>query len=217
MRRLAWIAPLPEGAVAVNASLGGPVVDYFGGYKPLPLTAVGASYGLDGRATLHGSLLPTQLVLFGVFGAEIGASYEVFAPDGPRPRLMVDASLWVFAGGRNPTASTDLNPSAGGFRLFPDVQTLVSWPVGRHTIFTGANHFVQPFPKLAYFPSPMGGVELRFGRIGLQPELRWVGWWRDTEMLSPQWLAPGQQGALSFQFGLNVYPGPATTGPQERP
>jgi hypothetical protein len=201
------IAPLPAGAIAAQASLGGPVVDYFGGHKPLPITAFGASYGLDGRTTLHASLLPTQLALFGVFGAEVGASYELIAPQGRRPRVMLDGALWVFAGGRNPSGTTDYAPSEGGLRVFPDIQTLAAWPLGEHTLYTGVDHFVQVFPERAYFPSPMGGLELRFGRFGLQPEAKWIGWFADTERLSPDYLAPGKQGALSFQLGFNLDPG----------
>ncbi len=196
-------APLEQGQVAVTSTMGGPIVNYFGGHKPLPQSDIGIAYGLNGKTTVHTALHPTQLALFGLFGMDIGINTELVEPDGARPRVMVDGTLYFFAGN-----NAEGLPK-GGARLFPDIQVVAAWPVGNHHFYTGLDNFIQPFPVLRWFPSPMLGTELRAGPVGFQFETKWLGWFSDTDNLTPSWAAPGKQGAISTQMGINLYFGGA--------
>ncbi|MBN2799818.1 MAG: hypothetical protein JXX28_11780 [Deltaproteobacteria bacterium] len=197
--------PVPAGQVAWTASLGGPVVEYFDGLKPLPLSALGGAYGVDGRTTVHGAILPTGLALFGVLGLEGGASHLLW--EGESSRLMADGSLWVFAGPHNGAASIDYDPAPGGLRVFPEGQLLWARDLGPHTVYAGASLFVQPWPDPTALPAPLLGAEVRLGRLGLQPELSWVEAWKDNEPYSPQFLGVSGHGALSLRLGLTLHPG----------
>lgn len=199
-------SPLPPGDLAWTASLGGPVVEYFGGSKPLPVTALGAAYGLDGRTTLHASLLPTQLALFRTLGLELGASHLLLEGEGSRPRVMLDLSVWGFAGPNNGAAETSYNLAPGGLRLFPEGQLLATWDFGPHRLYGGASLFTQPWPELRALPAPLLGVELRLGRLALQPEVSWLEAWRDNSPYSADFYGIGGFGALSAHLAFSFYP-----------
>lgn len=182
------IEPLPPKTNAINVSVGGPIVDYFGGPKPLPITAIGYTRGLDGRTNFHAGLYPTQLVLFGLFGADVGVARELLTPNRARPRVMADLTVYVFAGDN---ASGE---PAGGVRVFPDLSVVASWPLGdRHAVYGGVDTFVQPFPKFHIYPTPIVGGRIGLSdHVGLQPELKWIAPWQDSEILVPDYPAPGQ-------------------------
>lgn len=195
------LAPLDKGQVALNASLGGPFVEVNGGPLPLPITSLGASYGLDGKTNLHGALYPTQLALFGVFGLDLGASRELVTPHKGRPRLMADLTLYTFGGNRAQ------GEPRGGIRFFPDISLVASWPLGKHFVpYVGTDQFFQFFPTPHWAPSLLVGAELRAGkRLGIQLEGKWIEPWGDTDPLVPHWYGAGTYGAFSAQLGFNVY------------
>ena len=196
------IAPLERGQGAVTASFGGPFVEFGGAPIPLPISSVGYMHGVGHGVTVHGAVYPTQLVLFGVGGLDLGASYEVFKAEGPRPRLMVDLTLYSFFGDNQPDGAP------GGFRLFPDLTVLASWDLGKpkHHVYLGFENFFQPFPTFRYQPVPMLGAELKASKaVGVLAEAKWMGLPEDTVPLQPIWYAPGNQGAISLQLGVNVY------------
>lgn len=200
------LAPLEPGQGAFTASLGGPFVEVYGGPLPLPVTSVGYVRGIDGRLNVHGALYPTNLALFGVFGLDLGASYELFGPSRARPRLMADVTAYTFFG--------DLakGEPRGGLRVFPDLQLIASWPVGgdvtRTVPYVGVDQFTQFFPTAHWNPSLVFGNELRLGkRVGLQLEGKWIAPWVDTEPLVPHWYGAANRGAFSAQLGLTVYAG----------
>ena len=200
------LAPLEPGQGAFTASLGGPIVEVFGGPVPLPVTSVGYVRGIDGKTNLHGALYPTNLVLFGVFGFDLGASYELFGPNKARPRLMADVTAYTFFGN---LAEGD---PKGGARVFPDLQVIASWPVGgartRLVPYVGADNFVELLPTQHWNPSLVLGNEFRIGeRVGLQLEAKWIAPWADTTPYVTHWYAPGNRGAISAQLGFTVYAG----------
>lgn len=196
------LAPLEAHQVAVTAAIGGPMVEFAGAPLPLPISSLGVVYGIDGRTNLHATVYPTNLALFGLFGADVGASREVLAPDGPRPRVMADLTLYVFAGD---IAAGD---PAGGVGVFPDVSAIASWPLalGRTVPYVGLDNFVEVAPGLRYVPSLVVGDELRVGRrVGLQLEGKLIAPWVDTNRWVPHWYGISRHGAFSVQLGVNVY------------
>lgn len=195
------VAPLEEGQTALTASVGGPLFELGGLPLPAPISAVGVAHGLSARTTVHGALYPTQLLLLGVVGLDAGVSTEVLPPLGARPRLMVDGTLYAFAGD-----NTSGEPR-GGLRLFPDLSAIASWDLGRrrHHLYTGVDLFLQPFPALHLYPSPVAGGVLRLGdAVGLQAEVKWLALHAHNLPNFVDWIAPAHRGAVSVQLGATV-------------
>lgn len=205
------LAPLDPGQGAFTASLGGPVVEVFGGPLPLPVTSVGYLRGVGHQANVHATVYPTNLALFGVFGFDLGASRQLVAPAGARPRVMGDLTAYTFFGGLAPEAP------AGGLRVAPDLSFIASWPIGpgddpRHTPYLGVDLLTIPYPGPSATPSAVLGYEGRVSRrVGVQLEAKWIAPYAGTDDFALHWYAPGLHGALSAQLGLTVY------GPRRAP
>ncbi len=193
------VRPIGEKKVAIDASLGGPIVDYMGGKKPLPLTMVGATYGLTDKTNLHGGLYPSSLAMFGLVGLELGASHLVVEPDGPVPALMVDGTLITLGG--------DLaeGPPEGGFRAFLQTSVMASWSYGRreHLIYTGPEFITQPIP-LHSIPGWTVGHRYNAGRWGIGAELGWMAPFWDNLPPVVEYAGIAGRGALSVNLGVSV-------------
>ena len=90
----------------------------FGGLTiPIPLTTVGAGYGLQDNLTLHGHLHTTSL-LYGTLQMDAGATYALlFAYVGSSfagIQYSIDPLLYTLVGG----AGTVLGPLLGSFLMF---------------------------------------------------------------------------------------------------
>ena len=198
------VAPLPRGAGAVTTSLGGPVFLFGGAPVPTPLLVAGYRHGLSDRTGVHAALHLAPLALLGVGGVDLGVNTEVWPADGPRPRLMVDGTLYAFAGDNAP------GEPAGGVRLFPDLGLIASWDLrgpderARHHVYAGIQTFVQPFPEVHVYPYPVAGAVLSTGRVGWQLELGWPAITGHNLPNFVEWVGPFHQGALSAQLGATI-------------
>lgn len=194
------VRPLGKGKAAVTGSFGGPIVEVFDAPIPLPLTQVGARYGVSDRSDVHVGFHPSMLGFFRLVGVDAGASYLVAPQLGPRPALNVDGTLLFVAGD---TAEGD---PAGGDRFFGDLAALASWSWGDkgHLAYAGLELFAQPRPWGLY-AAPVVGNRFQLGQhLGLSLEAKWWDPWVDAEDLTLHYIAPGQRGAISLQAGLNV-------------
>jgi hypothetical protein len=191
------VKPLPAGTGAITASLGGPLISDLGPTIPLPLTSIGYMHGLDGKTNLYGSLHPTSLAAFRVFGASLGASRQLWEQQGLSPRLMTGVTLYGFAGD-----AVDGGDGPAG-RVFGDVSAMLSWDLGRHTVYTGAGLFVQPAPTFAAHVTPTLGAQLQPGRLGVQLEAEWLAPYVDNRPLAASWRGIGHHGALQLSVGLS--------------
>lgn len=194
------VRPIGKGAIGVDASLGGPITEVAGASIPLPLTTIGATWGAGERTNVHAAIHPTAIGMFGVFAADVGASYQLLPQAGARPRLMADLTL-VFAGG-------DAAPGGqeGGFRLFAQPSATMSWDWGRarrQTVYAGLTAFTEPLPEphalAAFYAGNRFGLGARFHATA---ELKWIAPYASSLDVVPEYLSPGMQGAVSFQLGL---------------
>ncbi len=195
------VRPLGEGGLAVEASLGGPIVELFGAPIPLPITTVGAAYGFTDQWEAHAAIHPTTAALFGVVMFEVGGTWHPLPQDGARPRISADLTLVNGAGDVDPDTG-----KPGGYRLFVQPTAVFAWDWGkdaRHTFYAAPTMFLQPFPDVkAHGAVAVGG---RWGlgpAVGLTTELKWIDPWANTEVLAPNYYL--NAGALSFQLGLDV-------------
>ena len=195
------VRPLGKGAVEVDLSVGGPVLELFGAPVPLPLTTVGATVGVSDKTNVHAAVHPTGLALFGTFAADVGASTQLLAPEGARPRLMGDLTV-IGAGGDVAEGSPE-----GGVRVFARPNVTASWDWGkngRSTVYTSLGGFVQPYPG----PNALGTIAVgnlwALGPHHLTTQVEWIAPYASSEPAAPYYYAPGDLGAISVQIGLGV-------------
>ncbi len=193
------VAPMGRGNAAITASLGGPMFE-FGAPVPAPLLSTGVRYGLSERTSVHGGVELTPILLVGVAGANAGVNTELWPASGARPRLMLDGTLWLFAGDNDPEGPE------GGARLFPDLGALASWDLGRrrHHVYGGAQLFTQLFPEVVAYPYPVVGGVVNTGRVGWQLELGWPALTSSNLPNFVEWVGPFHQGAISVHVGASV-------------
>lgn len=195
------LAPLDKGQHGITASFGGPFVEFAGAPVPLPISSIGWRYGIDGLTDVHAAFYPSGLALLGVGGVDVGIARELLAPQGARPRIMLDFTTYWFGGTNRP------GDPPGGFRFFPDIALIATWELGArpHRIYVGIDTFIQPFPELYVMPTPLLGTELRATKaFGIQIELGWNAFWQNTTRLVPNWYGPGNLGAVSAKLGFNI-------------
>lgn len=193
------VRPIGEKKVAIDASLGGPIADYMGGKKPLPLSMLGVTYGLTDKTNLHGGLYPSSLAMFGLFGLEVGASHLVVEPEGAVPALMVDGTLVTFAGNMAD------GPPDGGFGAFLQTSLMASWAYSdrEHLIYTGPEFVTQPMPFRS-IPGWTLGHRFNAGRWGIGTELGWLAPFWDNLPPVVEYAGIGGRGALTVNLGVSV-------------
>jgi len=195
------LAPLDKGQHGVNISLGGPFVEFGGAPVPLPFTALGYRYGIDGKTDVHAALYPSGAVLVGVASWDLGVSRQLLEAAGGRPRIMVDLTTYWQVG------DNGLGGDPAAFRFFLTPSAVFTWDIGRakHRMYVGAELFFQPAPSVRALPSLMLGTELQASRaVGVQLELGWSGFHRNTNVGAVTWIGPGSIGAIGARLGVNI-------------
>lgn len=199
------VRPVPKGALVVEGSAGGPLVNA-GAPIPLPLSSVGAAYGLADRLDVQGHLQLTPLAAFGVWGADVGASYLAREQDAGIPTVTVGLRGYAF---------TDFK---SGLWPYLDASGTASWKLGeRWTPFVTLTGMYAAVDRRVLW-SPGAGLQVKMGRFDLSTELRWYDpTYRPGGTVVP-WIAPSGAGALGLVLGLQYRaserenPNPAPAG-----
>ena len=193
------VRPVGKDKLALDASLGGPVADYMGGKKPLPLTMVGLTYGRSDQTNLHGGIYPSSLAMFGLVGVEVGASHLVLGPAGARPAIMVDGTVIGLGG------NLAEGPPDGGFVPYAQASVMASWAYGErsHLIYTGPEVIAQPSPVHA-IPGWTLGHRLNAGRWGIGTELGWMAPYWDNLPPVVEYVGIAGRGAITVNLGVTV-------------
>lgn len=199
------IKPVGRGVVRPEISVGGPITEVYGAPIPIPISQLGATYGLDDRTDLHAAWHTSAAGFYNVFGADAGVSRQLLAPAGARPRLMVDGTLLAFAGDNEPGSPPD--GAAGGFRLFVQPTVTGSWDWGAHdrqTTYVALTAMFQPFPEIHLLPALAVGNAWALGpRAAVTTELTWLAFTQSNLPVVPVYYAPGNIGALGLHLGFS--------------
>lgn len=184
------VRPTPKGKLAVEGAFGGPVAKVSGLTIPLPLTTLGASYGLSESADIHAHVHGTSLA-FGVAGVDVGASYMPIKQQGYVPALTLTGRLYGFSNIERILDS----------RAYLELTGAGSYQLGKWFLLYGsASTFVQtqtwPLWSLA------AGNEFQLGEWGLQLEGRWFQPSQLTRMNVVDWQSVGGLGAWGVVLGV---------------
>ncbi len=182
------VRPTPRGVLVAEASVGGPAVRVSGVPVPLPLSAIGVSWGLGPKSDLSTHVHVTTLLAQHVAGFDGGGSWLFLDPLGARPALCFGWRGSVF---------TDFKSDALGYL---DGAVTASWAVGRFVPFVSLAAQLSTLGLAVDF-APAVGTQIRFSRFTLQAELRWYAPNRDARGSSVEWLSIFKQGALGLVLG----------------
>lgn len=181
------VRPTPKGQLDVQAAVGGPLAR-LGPVFPVPLSTVGASYGLNEKVDVSAHLHVTSLA-FGVGGLDVGATYMPVAEKGAIPAISLTGRVYGF---------TDLQAA----RPYFEASAAASYLFGKHflTYFsaTGLLQFAGGPPLWALAV----GEEFQIGRFGLALEARWYDPSYQTQFNVVDWVNIRGQGALGVVLGF---------------
>ncbi|MBN8227863.1 hypothetical protein JYK02_10115 [Corallococcus macrosporus] len=184
----AHVRPVPAGSLALEAGVGGPAVRLEGTPVPLPLSTLGASYGLNDRwdVSAHAHLTP---LLLGVAGMDVGTTWLALEQDGARPAVALTGRGYVFS---------DLDTGA----LFHGEATAAaSWLLRERFLTYVSGSALYDVVESDVLWSLAAGTRVPFGRFALQLELGWYGPDYDASVAGAEWLTPGGHGALGLVLG----------------
>ncbi len=173
-----------------EVELGGPMVAVAGITTPVPLSTVGARYGLDDRYDVAAHLHLTSLT-FGVAGLDVGATWLAFPQTGAIPALSTSARLYGFGSIR------------AAPRVYLELTGSVSYLVGEHFLTYVSGTGLVQFAGGAPLWSLAAGEEFRFGRFGVQAEFRWYEPNVATRFQVVDWLPIGGLGGWGLILGFN--------------
>lgn len=105
-----YIEPLKEDQVAINADFGGPLIALGGLQLPIPLTSIGAGYGLTEKTTLFGNMHTTSLV-YRTIQVDAGVRQGIYKSSHP---LIPNLSGAIIVNALSNTRAWD-------FRIFPEL------------------------------------------------------------------------------------------------
>jgi hypothetical protein len=183
------VRPTPQGQVDFEASMGGPFARVSGQPIPVPLTTVGASYGVGERLDV-GAHAHVLAATFGVAGADVQGSYQLVQEERVIPAVTVLGRLYGF---------TDFQTGARG--MFEGTGTFSWTAFGLLMPYVTASGLVQfaGAPMLAAFGA---GAKVDIGRWAVQLEGKLYEPGYSTQFTAVRWIGPASYGAWGAVLGL---------------
>ena len=185
---MAKLRPTPKGQVTAELELGGPFARVAGLVIPLPLTTVGASYGVADHVDISAHLHPTAAI-FKIAGLDLGAAWQPLLQKGAVPAVTLVGRLYGFTN------------FTSGFQPYLELGATGSYKLAdRVSPYLNVTTLIQTnaVPLLAVG----AGVEVEFGRLALQAEFRWFSPNRNTYFNAVEWQSIGGFGAVGALLGV---------------
>ena len=182
------LRPTPKGQVSAEVALGGPFARVNKAIIPLPLTTVGASYGVAERFDL-GAHFHGTAAAFKIAGLDIGGSWQALVQKGAVPAVTLVGRLFGFTDFRS------------GFQPYLELGVTGSYRiVERFSPYLNFSSLIQTnAPPLI---AAGAGVEVEFGRFAAQAEFRWFSPNRPTYFNAVEWQGLGGLGAAGLLLGF---------------
>lgn len=192
---LTHVRPVAPGALVAEAAVGGPLVQLGTVPVPLPLTSLGATYGLLERLSLHAHVQPSPL-LFGAIGGDVGATGLLLAQREGWPALAASGQVNVL---------TDLRTGAW---WSADASLTASWLLQDrwlpYVTLTGQGDFLNRLFQIA----PGAGAQVVLGPWTLQAEARLYAPTRRSDLAAVPYVGFAGRGAFGLMFGAGYRFGP---------
>ena len=208
--------PLPEGAQAVGATFGGPMVAFGEGYVPLPNLILEHRIGMPALAdhaldVSYGVNLTT--FAFDQIGLHVGTSTLLSDQNGGIPAVSVATKTFLYNNylSKGPAESE-------GIWAAQTFDVTVSWKTGSFLLYLGGTQALD-YKNPSFMLTPFAGLEL--GKNGvvsnqksgssMQLELRHYGTGRINEASLVEWRTVQDTGAFGFNIGYSHRFGPKLT------
>ncbi|MBU1920279.1 hypothetical protein KKG66_05500 [bacterium] len=183
--------PVGEDNLAVQTSIGGPMISVRGPAVPIPYAMAGATYGLTDHLNIHSDFHVTSAV-FKFLGVTPGISWF---PARSEARWQPSLSLTALA-------FSDFQET----RIYPEVITTLANRESRQVIpFFGVVHTFQTDSKPEYLPSAFAGLAFPYKQSRFVFELQALALNFQRDKDAPDYLTLfDRRGALSLQIGYSL-------------
>ncbi len=202
--------PLGKGRHAVHLSVGGPVAGIGEADMILPLATLTYKYGVTDRLDVFGGWhVMETFINDGNLFFDLGAAYYI-----------ADQKTWIPGISAAATMSPLINQHSG-WVVF-DLQLTASWyldPSDTQLVYLGFHNLITPIRDRVleaplYTWSPYVGWQGKFlSWLAVGAEVKWHRPGQSTTESVVAYLAPGDQGALSFLLGFTFIFPQAQEGP----
>lgn len=194
-----YIEPLKKDQNALQANIGGPLINYEKLVIPVPLTAVGYARGVTENITLNANLHTTAL-LFGVVMTDVGMVSNIYKADSSQ-KYTPSISI-------NPVLNFGMDTWEGNAKLWPQININAYWHFGekQHLIYAGIENWFELNSKKAHNQkqethwifNPFVGTTLKSKKLEYQIEVKM--------------LAPNQENDKSVVEYTQIYGKKGATG-----
>ncbi len=207
--------PLSPGEHEVGLTVGGPMLQAFGGAIPLPVATVQARSGLtllaDRPLELNYGLDLTALP-YGVFQVHLGAAWLIQDQHGAAPALAVTNRVFFASNFLGAPGKPGAEVEAWGA---DQIELDVSWELKGQLIYVGlAQYFDFRNPTLTLTPA-LGAVfdpaPAKPTGVRLHLEARWFAINQQSRTDFVHWV-PGGAGSLGITIGVSYMFGPKAKG-----
>jgi hypothetical protein len=170
------VKPLEKGEQQVNASFGGPLINFAGTTIPIPFTTLSYANGVADKTSVFASVHTTSL-MFGVFQTDIGVVKELFSPDSTS-RITPGISV-------APAVNITFDKWENNFRVWPQIDINAYWLLGKnrqHYFYTGLSNWFEfkqvkahnEIQRNQWIFSPQAGIVLSKIKWNHQVELKYL-------------------------------------------
>jgi hypothetical protein len=194
------IEPVGKGNMRADLNFGGPFVNAFDTYIPIPYLSTGVDYGvsdnMDVNANLH--LLP---LAYDVAGLDLSGAWYPVMNKGIVPTVGLQARLMMLTSFKSDVGSR--------FRAYPILSASAAWNAWLGKFYLGSD-FIIPFTHSDFdkqaasvLLSPFVGYAWNLStNYSLFTEVKWQGANVPTYQLAVEYIHPSNNGALGIFLSL---------------
>lgn len=196
----AHVRPVPRGTLAVEAAVGGPAALLGNVPVPLPLSTVGASYGVAENVDVQAHVHLTPLLL-GTAGLDLGATWLARPEQGWRPAISLTGRAYGFS---------DLS---SGALFYGEAGAAASYMLGgRYLTYVSGRALYDALASDVLW-AVGAGAQVPFRRFALQLEANWYWPSYDASASPVSWASVGGRGAFGLVLGASYRFGGAEDSP----
>ncbi len=194
------VRPIEEKKWAAMANTGGPLVGYGSATIPVPLSAVGAAYGVNKKTTAFANVHTTSL-LFGVIQTDLGVLRQLKSQNKWSPEICI-----------TPAANLMLDIWETNFRFYPSLDINLSWNYKQkpNYIYTGMSNWFElngqrtldQKQKTRWLPAFHLGHTFCRTKWNYSLESKFIAPFSSNEKLVVDYKSFGSSGAIGIYFSV---------------